>query len=225
MAPASHFALHTRAIGWALMQMQEGHGANYVGHIVQEGITQFTSWEDFQDSFAWEFHEVDVEVTASLTLESEAYNQHKCDIDLYVDSFQSLYQKVGYPDGHHLVMKFQCDLSKKLSDRLRNISTGHPDDTQAESWMTVACKQAFIIKTETNFAHSWSPVKTTKQAPTFASGQILKGHYKQDCPFCHDLHFMDNKEKDKLTMQLLAWQDMLAAKSQATASHDLDTYI
>ncbi|KAG5640385.1 hypothetical protein DXG03_008850 [Asterophora parasitica] len=26
---------------------------------------------------------------------------------------------------------------------------------------------------------------------------------------------MDNKEKDKLTMQLLAWQDTLAAKSQA----------
>ncbi|KAG5643334.1 hypothetical protein DXG03_001184 [Asterophora parasitica] len=52
MAPASHFASHTRAIGWALMQMQEGHGANYVECIVQEGITQFTSWEDFWDSFA-----------------------------------------------------------------------------------------------------------------------------------------------------------------------------
>ncbi|KAG5640057.1 hypothetical protein DXG03_001500 [Asterophora parasitica] len=52
-----------------------------------------------------------------------------------------------------------------------------------------------------------------------------KGHYKQDCPFCHDLHFMDDEEKDKLTMQLLAWQDTLAAKSQAAASDNLDTYI
>ncbi|KAG5639869.1 hypothetical protein DXG03_002740 [Asterophora parasitica] len=73
MAPASHFALHTRAIGWALMQMQEGHSTDYMEYIVQEGITQFTSWEDFQDSFAWEFYKADVEVTASLTLESEAY--------------------------------------------------------------------------------------------------------------------------------------------------------
>ncbi|KAG5640810.1 hypothetical protein DXG03_006953 [Asterophora parasitica] len=52
-----------------------------------------------------------------------------------------------------------------------------------------------------------------------------KGHYKQNCPFCHDLHFMDNEEKDELTMQLLAWQDMLAAKSQAATSDNLDTYV
>ncbi|KAG5640384.1 hypothetical protein DXG03_008849 [Asterophora parasitica] len=118
MAPASYFASHTRAIGWALMQMQEGHGANYMECIVQE-ITQFTSWEDFPDFFAWEFYKADVE--------------HKHNIDSYIDSFQSLYQKAGYPARHHLIMKFRHDLSKKLSDQLRNISTGHPDDTQVEA--------------------------------------------------------------------------------------------
>ncbi|KAG5636946.1 hypothetical protein DXG03_004580 [Asterophora parasitica] len=61
MAPASHFASDTRAVEWALMQMQEGHGANYVECVVQEGITQFTSWEDFWDSFTWEFYKADVE--------------------------------------------------------------------------------------------------------------------------------------------------------------------
>ncbi|KAG5640872.1 hypothetical protein DXG03_006762 [Asterophora parasitica] len=52
-----------------------------------------------------------------------------------------------------------------------------------------------------------------------------KGHYKQDCPFHHDLCFMDNKEKDEFAMQLLAQQDTLAAESQATASNDSDTYV
>ncbi|KAG5634614.1 hypothetical protein DXG03_005785 [Asterophora parasitica] len=52
-----------------------------------------------------------------------------------------------------------------------------------------------------------------------------KGHYKQDFCFRHDLCFMDDKEKDKLTMELLARQDTLAAESQATASNDSDTYV
>ncbi|KAG5646930.1 hypothetical protein DXG03_002006 [Asterophora parasitica] len=248
MAPASHFALHTRAIGWALIQIQEGCSANYVECVVQEEITQFTSWDNFWDCFAWEFYKADMEATTSLTLELEAYYQHEHDIDL------------------------------------------HPDDTQVEAWMTAACKQAFIIKTEANFTCSWFPAKTAKQVPTFAPGQILvaspcfllaapalapsqplfpslmvhialvlvpaalkslpmgmlmdinkmhaacmaevichrcsqKGHYKQDCLFCHHLHFMDDKAKDELTMQLLAQQDMLAAESQAATSDDSDIYV
>ncbi|KAG5639485.1 hypothetical protein DXG03_003653 [Asterophora parasitica] len=84
MAPASYFASHARAIGWALMQ--KGHGTDYVECVVQEGITQFTSWEDFRDSFAWGFYKADMEATAFLTLESEAYYQHKHDIDLKQDT-------------------------------------------------------------------------------------------------------------------------------------------
>ncbi|KAG5639894.1 hypothetical protein DXG03_002561, partial [Asterophora parasitica] len=228
--------------------------------------------EDFWDSFAWEFYEADVEVTASLTLESEAYYQHEHNIDLYVDSFQSLYQKAGYLDGHHLIMKFWHGLSKKLSDQLGNISTGCPDDTRVEAWMTMACKQAFIRRQKLTLhaipvaspcfllaapapapSQPLFPSPTVHIAPVLASaalkslpmGMLMdinkmraahmvevichwcsqKGHYKQDCPFCHDLHFIDNKEKDKLTMQLLAWQDTLAAKSQAAASNNLDTYV
>ncbi|KAG5639828.1 hypothetical protein DXG03_003049, partial [Asterophora parasitica] len=110
-------------------------------------------------------HELDVEATASLALESESYYQHKHNIDVYIDSFQSLYRKTGYPDGHYLIMKFHHGLSKWISDHLGNITTGCPDDTCIEAWMTAACKQAFIMKTEADFLRGRFAIKPGERMP------------------------------------------------------------
>ncbi|KAG5639996.1 hypothetical protein DXG03_001870, partial [Asterophora parasitica] len=112
------------------------------------------------------FYEPDVEVTASLALESESYYQHKHDIDAYIDSFQSPYWKAGYPDRHHLVMKFHHSLSKRISNHLRNITTGCPNNTCVKAWITVAHEQAFIMKTEADFSQGWLAAKPAKRTPT-----------------------------------------------------------
>ncbi|KAG5640503.1 hypothetical protein DXG03_008284 [Asterophora parasitica] len=137
-----------------------------------KGITQVASWDDFCNAFVQEFYELDVEVTTSLALESESYYQHKCDIDVYIDSFQSLYWKAGYPDRCHLVMKFHHGLSKRISDCLGNITTGRPNDTCVEAWMTAVRKQAFIMKTEADFSWGWLAAKPAKRTPTAIPGRI-----------------------------------------------------
>ncbi|KAG5640331.1 hypothetical protein DXG03_009209 [Asterophora parasitica] len=158
LAPATQFAMHTQAIAWALMQMQEGQGAKYLDQIVREGITQFASWDNFRDAFAWEFYEPDVE--------------HKHDIDAYIDSFRSLYRKAGYPDRRHLIMKFCHGLSKRISDRLGNITTGCPNDTHVEAWMTVVREQAFIMKTEADFSWGRLAAKPAERMPATVPGRI-----------------------------------------------------
>ncbi|KAG5640611.1 hypothetical protein DXG03_007910 [Asterophora parasitica] len=47
-----------------------------------------------------------------------------------------------------------------------------------------------------------------------------KGHFAQDCPLHWDMHHIFDEELDKFIMQLLAHQDMRAAKSIPSLPED-----
>ena len=89
------------------------------------GINSFVDWASFKADFQAEFFPLNSAKTAALLLHDwDQYNQGKCTLDKYIESFRALIEQAGYPDGFQLCLAFPDGLHPTLIDQINNLAKG-----------------------------------------------------------------------------------------------------
>ena len=102
----------------------------------------FASWAAFKQKFQDKFFLWNSAKTAALVLiNRDQYGQRKHLLDEYIDSFHTLVEQAGYPDGLQLCLTFQEGLQSTLMERIDNLTEGCPANNQVDSWYQVARDQ------------------------------------------------------------------------------------